>query len=131
MPKNTIGIPRPKILIFTFDHQPDVNCYLKTRMARKKEEWVNPRIIDFNLGKWDHEKSIHYISHYNGLYVGCALKPDSGITDMDIANVILNMELTGRMYSSNLSRRVLTVKDKKIKFAISPRRVEVTYALPR
>ena len=100
-------------------------------MARKKEEWVNPRVIDFNLGKWDHGKSIHYISHYNGLYIGCALKPDSGITDMDIANAILNMELTARMFSSNLSRKVLIVRDKKIKFVMSPRRVEVSYGLAK
>lgn len=99
-------------------------------MAKKKEEWINPRIIDFNLGKWDHEKSIHYISNYNGLYIGCALRPESGITDMEIANTILNMELTPKMYSSNLSRKKLTVKGKEIKFVISPRRVEVTYALP-
>ncbi len=98
-------------------------------MARKKEEWVNPRVIDFNLSKWDHEKSIHYISQYNGLYIGCALKPDSGITDMDIANAFLNLELTDRMYSANLSRKVIIIKDKKIKLAISPRRVEVTYAI--
>ena len=100
-------------------------------MTRKKEEWKNPRVIDFNLGKWDHEKSIHYNSHYNGLYIGCALKPDSGITDMDIANTILNMELTPRMYSSNLSRKTLIAKDKKVLFIISPRRVEVSYGLAR
>ena len=100
-------------------------------MAKKKEEWVNPRIIDFSLSKWDHEKSVHYISNYYGRYIGCAVNPGSGITDMDIANAILNMEMTSKMFSANLSRKKITVKDKELKFVISPRRVEVTYGLPR
>jgi len=117
--------------IFIFDQHRLVLFNTGNPMAKKKEEWVNPRIIDFNLSKWDHEKSVHYISTYNGLYIGCAVNPGSGITDMDIANAILNMELTAKMFSSNLSRKKLTVKDKEIKFIISPRRVEVTYGLPR
>ncbi len=50
---------------------------------------------------------------------------------MDIANAILNMEMTSKMFSANLSRKKITVKDKELKFVISPRRVEVTYGLPR
>lgn len=100
-------------------------------MSNKKEEWVNPRIIEFNLSKWDHEKYIHYISYYNGLYIGCSIKPGTDVTDMEIANVILSMELTPRMYSSNVSRLTVTVKEKQVRFIVSPRRVEVSYGLAR
>ena len=117
--------------IFIFDQHRLVLINTSNPMAKKKEEWVNPRIIDFNLSKWDYEKSIHYIANYNGLFIGCAVSSDSGITYIDIAHTILNMELTAKMFSSNLSRKKLTVKDTEIKFVISPRRVEVTYGLSR
>jgi hypothetical protein len=96
----------------------------------KKEEWVNPRIIDFNLSKWDEGEMIHYISFYNGLYIGCAIK-NSEITYLDVARTVLDIELTKKMYSSRLSKLKCTFKDKTVTFYISGRRVEVTYALPR
>jgi len=100
-------------------------------MAKRKEEWANPRIIEFNLSKWENEKYNHYIGYFNGLYIGCAIKPGTDVSDMEIANEILNLELTARMYSSNLSRRTVTIRDKKIQLIISPRRVEVSYGLSR
>mgnify|MGYP006979482446 CR=1 FL=1 len=117
--------------LFIFDQQRTFTANKGNPMANKKEEWVNPRIIEFNLSKWDHEKHIHYISYYNGLYIGCSIKPGTDVTYMEIANVILSMELTPRMYSSNLSRMTVTVKDKPVRFIISPRRVEVSYGLAR
>lgn len=96
----------------------------------KKEEWVNPRIIDFNLSKWEEEKMTHYISFYNGLYIGCAVK-DTEITYMDVAQTILDIELTKKMYSSRLSKVKCIIKEKPITFYISGRRAEVSYALPR
>ena len=96
----------------------------------KKEEWVNPRLIDFTLSKWDEEKSTHYICSYNGLYLGCVIKT-SDITYTDVAKTIIDIELTKKMYSSRLSKLKCTIKDKEIIFYISVRRVEVSYAMPR
>ena len=95
----------------------------------KKEEWVNPRLIDFTLSKWNNENSVTYLSFYNGVYVGCVVKP-SDINYMDIAKAILDIEITNKMVSSRLSKRKCPVKDQLITFHISTRRVEVSYSLP-
>lgn len=96
----------------------------------KKEEWINPRLIDFTLSKWDAEKMTQFICFYNELYIGCAIKtPD--IAYIDIAKAVLGIELTKKMYSSRLSKLKCLIKDEEIIFYISVRRVEVTYVLPR
>jgi hypothetical protein len=95
----------------------------------KKEEWVNPRLIDFTLSKWEGDKMTQYISSYNELYIGCVIKTPE-ITYIDVARAVLDIELTKKMYSSRLSKLKQTIKDKEITFYISARRVEVSYALP-
>jgi hypothetical protein len=96
----------------------------------KKEEWVNPRLIDFTLSKWDEETDTQYIGSYNGLFIGCAIKTPN-ITYKDIARTMLDTELTKKMFSSRLSKLKVLIKEEEITFYISARRVEVSYALPR
>ena len=97
---------------------------------KKEEEWANPKVIEFNLARWDKEKMTHYIASYNGLYFGCAIKV-SDITDLDIARAILDIGLTTKFHSARISKSACTIKDKTVTFLISARRTEVAYALPR
>lgn len=96
----------------------------------QKQEFVNPRVIDFNLSKWEEGKIIQYIAFYNGLYIGSTVKPDD-MTYLDIAKAVLGIELTKKLYSKRLSKIKCTINDKTVVFHISVRRVEVTYALPK
>ena len=49
--------------IFIFDKQRSVTVNYGNPMAKKKEEWVNPRIIDFSLSR---PKIACHIKYYSG-----------------------------------------------------------------
>lgn len=95
----------------------------------RREDWINPQIIDLKLSRWKKEKGTSYIGRYNKLYFGCVIK-SSDITPLDIVNAILLMDIPDEMYSWSLSKKKCKIKDKVITFYLSIRRVEISYGLP-
>ena len=117
----TLAIYKDKSLYLT-----KCNKYLKS-MA-KKEKWVNPRLLNFNLSCWEEAKGKSYICRYNGLYIGCIIS-DENIEYMDVARAVLAIDLTKNLYSRNLTRLQGNIRDLPVSFVISPRRVEVSYGI--